>query len=62
MECGFNDNGLKTYCVNIDSITHVIKTKTLEKIIEQQFTSNHVRIYRLLSRCGPLDLKNVKIK
>ena len=39
MEWGFNDNGLKTYCVNIDSITHVIKTKTLEKIIEQQFTN-----------------------
>lgn len=59
MEWGFNDNGQKTYCINIDSITEFIKTKTIEKIIEQQFSSNHVRIYRVLSKCGPLDLKNV---
>ena len=60
MEWGFNDNGQKTYVVNVETIAQIIKTKTLEKVIEQQFSSNHSRIYRLLSKCGALDLKNVR--
>jgi hypothetical protein len=49
------------YSLNIDSIVGILKNKTIQKIIEQQFSSNHTRIYRLLSRCGALDSKNVKL-
>lgn len=49
----------QTYCLNLDSIANTLKTKTLEKIIEQEFTLDHIRIYRLLAKCGPLDAKNI---
>ncbi len=45
------------YCMNVDSIVKTLKNKTIEKIIEQQFSALHTRIYRLLSRCGALDRK-----
>jgi hypothetical protein len=49
------------YCISVDSIVRTLKNKTIEKIIEQQFSPQHTRIYRLLSRCGALDGKNVKL-
>ena len=49
----------QTFSLNLDSIGKSLKTKTLEKIIEQEFSADHIRIYRLLSKCGPLDAKNI---
>jgi hypothetical protein len=49
----------QTYCLNLESVSKTLKTKTLEKIIEQEFSPDHIRIYRLLSKCGPLDSKNI---
>ena len=49
------------YSLNVESIVKILKNKTIQKIIEQQFSSNHTRIYRLLSRCGALDSKNVNL-
>lgn len=55
---GSNESG-SCYCLNLESIAKLLKTKTIEKIIEQEFTPDHIRIYRLLSKCGPLDSKNI---
>jgi hypothetical protein len=49
----------QTYCLNLESIANILKNKTLEKIIEQEFSLDHLRIYRLLAKCGPLDAKNI---
>jgi hypothetical protein len=56
--CTGSDSG-QAYSLNLDSISKILKTKTLEKIIEQEFSADHIRIYRLLSKCGPLDAKNI---
>jgi transcription initiation factor IIE alpha subunit len=56
---GNNSEGAELYCINLEEISQTLKTKTLEKIIEQHFTQNHTRIYRLLSKCGALDYKNI---
>ncbi len=55
---GTTDSG-SSYALNLESIAVTLKNKTLEKIIEQEFSSDHIRIYRLLSKCGPLDSKNI---
>jgi len=55
---GFSDTE-ETFSLNLESIAHSIKLQTLEKIVEQQFSHDHARIYRLLSKCGPLDTKNI---
>lgn len=51
----------KSYKLNVGYLIEFLKNKTLEKIIEQQFSSVHTRIYRLLSKCGNLDAKSVNI-
>lgn len=56
---GLGESGNDSYCLNIDPIVSMIKVKTLEKMIEQQFSPAHIRVYRLLSKCGALDSKNV---
>jgi DNA integrity scanning protein DisA with diadenylate cyclase activity len=48
------------YSLNVDTIVKTLKNKTLEKIVEQHFSPQHTRVYRLLSKCGALDAKNVK--
>jgi hypothetical protein len=52
---GFEDQ----FTLNVEWIISSIKSKTVEKIVEQEFTQNHCRVYRLLSKCGALDSKNV---
>lgn len=61
LKWGFDDNNHILYCLNYENIANSIKTKTLEKLIEQQFTPMHLRVYRLLSKCGALDSKNVNL-
>lgn len=55
---GFSDSE-DTFSLNIEGIAQSLKVQTLEKIVEQLFSPDHVRIYRLLSKCGPLDAKNI---
>lgn len=45
--------------LNIDFISQYIKERTIEKVILQQFSDLHLRIYRLLSLCGAIDSKNI---
>ena len=45
--------------LNLANISQYIQERTIEKIIEQQYSMNHVRIYRLLLLCGALDAKNI---
>ena len=45
--------------LNITNISTYIKTKTIEKVIEQKFSKNHLRIFRLLHLCGALDARNI---
>ena len=45
--------------LNLDIVSQFIKESTIEKIILQQFSENHLRIYRLLNLCGALDSKNI---
>ena len=45
--------------LNITNISTYIKTKTIEKIIEQKFSMNHLRIFRLLYLCGAIDARNI---
>lgn len=40
-------------------ISKALKDSTIDKIVEQQFSMSHVRIFRLLSLCGALDAKNI---
>jgi len=56
---GFDDNNNQLYCLNFENVAGAIRNKCLEKMIEQQFTPMHLRVYRLLSKCGALDSKNV---
>jgi hypothetical protein len=58
MPWGFSDTE-EQFSLNLESIAESLKVQTLEKIVEQHFTSDHIRIYRLLSKCGPLDAKNI---
>lgn len=51
--------GNNKYGLNLSSISSYLKARTLEKMIEQQFTQHHLRIYRLLTKCGALDMKNI---
>lgn len=48
-----------TYSLNLEKVNHYIKERTIEKLIYQMFSKEHVRIYRLLSLCGALDAKNI---
>ena len=48
-----------TYTLNLEEVGNYIKARTIEKIILQKFTQNHVRIFRLLFLCGALDAKNI---
>ena len=45
--------------LNLDIISQFIKESTIEKVILQQFSESHLRIYRLLNLCGALDSKNI---
>jgi hypothetical protein len=54
-----NDSLDDQYTLHVDIIVNSIKSKTMEKIVEQEFSQHHCRIYRLLSKCGALDSKNV---
>jgi hypothetical protein len=54
-----NDNGVDLYILNVDRIVDTLKSKTVEKMVEQEFSPQHTRVYRLLSRSGALDSKNV---
>lgn len=56
---GFDDNNNTLYCLNFENVASKIRGRCLEKMIEQQFTPMHLRVYRLLSKCGALDSKNV---
>jgi hypothetical protein len=55
---GFSDTE-ETFSLNLEGIAQSLKVQTLEKIVEHHFSQDHVRIYRLLSKCGPLDAKNI---
>jgi len=57
---GFDDNNNPLYCINFENIACKMRIRCLEKMIEQEFTPMHLRIYRLLSKCGALDSKNVR--
>ncbi len=56
---GFDDNNHPLYCLNFENISSKMRVRCLEKMIGHQFTPMHLRIYRLLSKCGALDSKNV---
>lgn len=58
MPWGFSDTE-EQFSLNLEGIAESLKVQTLEKIVEQHFSTDHVRIYRLLSKCGPLDSKNI---
>ncbi len=45
--------------LNLDIVSQFIKESTIEKVILQQFSESHLRIYRLLNLCGALDSKNI---
>ena len=48
-----------TFSLNLEKISNYIKQQIIEKTITQQFSENHLRVYRLLSLCGALDSKNI---
>lgn len=56
---GFDDSNNPLYCLNFENISDRIRSRALEKMIEQQYSPMHLRVYRLLSKCGALDAKNV---
>lgn len=56
---GINDSGKEIYCLDLDPLYSNIKKRLKEKIIEQLFSNLHSRVYRLLNKCGPLDIKNI---
>lgn len=56
---GFDDNNNPIYIINYENIADKIKTKTLEKLLSQEFSPMHLRVYRLLKKCGALDNKSV---
>ena len=58
---GFDDNNNPVYILNFENIAEKIKSKTLEKLLNQEYSPMHLRIYRLLNKCGALDSKMVKI-
>ena len=59
LKWGFDDNNNTLYCLNFENVANKMRGRCLEKMIEQQFTPMHLRVYRLLSKCGALDSKNV---
>lgn len=56
---GFNDDNSPTYVINFENISEKIKSKTLEKLLSQEYSPMHLRVYRLLNKCGALDSKTV---
>lgn len=59
---GLDENNNQLYCLNFENVANSMRNRCLEKMIEQQFTPMHLRVYRLLSKCGSLDSKNVNWK
>lgn len=58
-QVGINDSGKEIYCLDLEPLYSNIKKRLKEKIIEQLFSNLHSRVYRLLNKCGPLDIKNI---
>ena len=48
-----------SFSLNLEKISNYIKQQIIEKTITQQFSENHLRVYRLLRLCGSLDSKNI---
>ena len=58
---GFDDNNIPVYVLNFELIAEKIKSKTVEKLLSQEYSPMHLRVYRLLNKCGALDSKSVNI-
>ena len=56
---GTNEIGKEVYTLDFNSINNLLKQKILENVLTQTLSPVHTRIFRLLSKCGPLDLKNI---
>lgn len=56
---GLNDLGKELIYLNLESLFFSMKTKLKEKVVEQLLSPIHARVFRLLDKCGPLDLKNI---
>jgi hypothetical protein len=56
---GFDDLNNPLYILNFENIAEKIKSKTLEKLLGNEYSPMHLRIYRLLNKCGALDSKMV---
>lgn len=56
---GTNEIGKEVYIIDFNYINQILKEKIIEKILTQSLSNIHARIYRLLNKTGPLDLKNI---
>lgn len=56
---GLDETGKEVFLLDLNEIYVTLKSKLVEKVISQILSNYHSRIYRVLARCGPLDLKNI---
>lgn len=56
---GTNDKGKETYLIDFSTIKNILKNKLIDKIIVQMFSNMHARIFRMINKCGPIDVKNI---
>lgn len=54
-----NGEGEQIYIFNAPLIGQDLKSCLVERQVEEQLSNQHLRIFRFLNRCGPLDMKNV---
>ena len=56
---GISETGKELYLLDFENLFKAMKSKLRERIVEQTLSPLHSRVYRLISKCGPLDLKNI---